>query len=97
MSAAKRPQRRQVHVVLSGEFDGWEATAWADFPAKLIADLASGNVERVIGVLDAIIIDHNMPNAQDKLAANMGDVDPYDGLMRIGAAIFDAIGKLPNR
>lgn len=95
--AAKRPTPRTVTVVLSGDFEGWEATAKADFPAALIGDLQSGNVERIIGALDAIVIDHNLPNAEDEIAAKMMDVDPYTGLMEIASEVFDAIGKLPNR
>lgn len=95
---AKRPAGRTVHVVIAeGDFEGWEATAKADFPARLLADLQSGSVERLIGVLEAIIVDHNFPDAEDEIAVHMGDVDPYDGLMTLGGELLDAIGKLPNR
>lgn len=95
---AKRPPTRTVHVLVAeGDFAGWEATAKADFPARLLGDLQSGNVDRLIGVLDAIIVEHNFPNVDDELAERMGDVDPYAGLMKVGGDILDAIGKLPNR
>jgi hypothetical protein len=96
--AAKRPAARTVAVSIdAGDFGGWEATARADFPAALLADLQSGSITRIIGVLDAIVIEHNMPDANDEVAKAMGEVDPYDGLMEVATAIFDAIGKLPNR
>lgn len=96
--AAKRPAPRTVHVVIDkGDFEGWEATARADFRAGLIEDLQSGDISRIIGVLDAIVVDHNMPDVNDEIAQKMADVDPYSGLMEIAAEIFDAIGKLPNR
>jgi hypothetical protein len=95
---AKRPAARTVTVsVTEGDFAGWEATARADFPARLLADLQSGSIDRIIGVLDAIVTDHNFPDINDQLAATMGDVDPYAGLMKVAGEIFDAIGKLPNR
>jgi hypothetical protein len=95
---AKRPAIRTVHVLLEdGDFAGWEATARADFPARLLSDLQSGNIGRIIGVLDAIVLDHNFPDEKDQLATSMGDVDPYDGLLEVAGGIFDAIGKLPNR
>ena len=95
---AKRPEARTVHVLVSkGDFEGWEATARADFPARLLADLQSGSIERIIGVLGAIVVDHNFPNADDELAETMGDVDPYTGLMAVAGEIFDAMSKLPNR
>jgi len=95
---AKRPAQRVVRVAIEdGDFTGWEATARADFPARYLEDLASGKVDRIIAVLDAIVTDHNFPNDRDEIAATMGDVDPFDGLMVVAGAIFDAIGKLPNR
>jgi hypothetical protein len=95
---ASRPAVRTVDIAIDkGDFAGWEATARADFPARLLADLQSGQIERIIAVLDAIIVDHNFPNSQDELAERMGDVDPYAGLMEAASAVFDAIAKLPNR
>jgi hypothetical protein len=96
--AAKRPTPRTVTATIEkGDFEGWEATARADFPASLLADLQSGSISRIIGVLDGIVIDHNMPDVNDEVAKTMGEVDPYSGLMEVASAIFDAIGKLPNR
>lgn len=97
MTVAPRPAARTVHVTGSGEFAGWEATARADFPAKVLADLQSQSVERIMAALDAIVIEHNLPNMDGELAARMADVDPYDGALAIAGAIFEAIGKLPNR
>lgn len=96
--AARRPAPRTVTVtVKDGTFEGWEATARADFPAALLADLQSGDIDRIMTVLDAVILDHNMPNSQDEIAATMAEVDPYSGLMEIANLVFDAIAKLPNR
>jgi hypothetical protein len=96
--AGRRPAPRTIHVVIeSGDFEGWEATARADFRAGLIGDLQSGNIERIMHVLDEILIEHNMPNRDDEIAATMADVDPYGGMVEISGMIFDAIAKLPNR
>jgi hypothetical protein len=95
---AKRPEARIVSVSIeTGPFEGWAATARADFAAGLLADLTSGDIGRIMTVLDRIIVDHNFPNANDELAKTMAEVDPYAGLLEVGGAIFDAIGKLPNR
>lgn len=95
---ARRPAPRTVVVSIeSGDFAGWGATAKADFPAGLLADLVSGDIGRIMKVLDTIIVDHNFPDSQDKLATSMAEVDPYAGLMEAAGQIFDAIGKLPNR
>lgn len=95
---AKRPEARTVHVLIAkGDFTGWEATARADFPAGLLSDLTSGNIDRIMKVLDAIVIDHNFPDMNDELATSMAEVDPYAGLLEVAGQIFDAIGNLPSR
>lgn len=95
---AKRPDPRTVTVkITKGDYVDWEATARADFPARLLTDLMSGDVSRLMHVLDEIVIEHNFPNSQDELAETMADVDPYGGLLEMASEIFDAIGKLPNR
>jgi hypothetical protein len=96
--AAKRPPPRTVTVTIEeGDYAGWEATAKADFPARILADFDSGKVDRIITGLDAIIVDHNFPNADDELAASMAEVDPYAGLVAVAEKVFEAINKLPNR
>ena len=96
--AAKRPAPRTVNVVIKeGEFAGWEATAKADFPARLLVDLQSGEISKILAVLDAIIIDHNFPDVNDEIATAMADVDPYPALLTIAGEIFDEMSKLPNR
>lgn len=95
---AKRPAPRTVTVaVAEGDFAGWEATARADFPARVLADLQSDSIARIMAALDVIIVDHNFPDATDAIAGSMADVDPYEGLLRIAGELFEAIGKLPNR
>jgi hypothetical protein len=55
-------------------------------------------MDRIIPVLDRIIIEHNFPDAEDptEVAASMGDVDMH-ALGMVVDEIFGAIGKLPNR
>jgi hypothetical protein len=95
---AKQPERRFVTFVLTGDYEGWEGAARADFKIKIVADLDSGQMDRVIPALDSIVTDHNFPDADDpdKIAATIGDVDS-DAIGPIVDAIFTAIGKLPNR
>lgn len=94
---AAKPKPRMVEVKLNSEYTGWVATARADFPARVLADLQSGQMDRIIPALDIIIVHHNMPDIDGNVAASMGDVDPYDGMIKMAGAIFDAIGSLPNR
>ena len=95
---AKRPAPRTVTATIEGgDFDGWEATARADFPARLVVELNSGQIERVLGVLEAIIVDHNMPDEHDAIAEHLADVDPYAGLLAVANALGDKLASLPNR
>jgi len=96
--AAKRPAPRIVEVsIAEGDFAGWSATARADFPAAILAELQSSDIARISAALGRIIIEHNMPDSEDNIAATLAEVDPYEGMMAISSAIFDAIGNLPNR
>ena len=74
-----------------------ELTARADFSAGLLVKLEAKTVAEVVEVLDLIVTDHNMPNAAGELAERMADVDPYGGLLALGGALFDKIGRLPPR
>jgi hypothetical protein len=84
-------------VHLKGAFEGWYCKAKADFPARQLAALGSGDIERIIEVLGSIVLEHNFPNGDGELAAELGDVDPYEGLLKAGESIFEELGKLPNR
>ena len=84
-------------TIEDGDFAGWSATARADFPARLVIDLDSGQVEKILSVLEVIIVDHNMPDQADQVAEHLADVDPYAGLLAIANALGAELGKLPNR
>lgn len=94
--AAKKPEARTVTVDVPG-FPEWQCTARADFPAKILADLQSDQIDRIFSALDAVILDHNFPDMAGDIAAAMTEVDPYEGALAAAAAVFDAFGKLPNR
>jgi hypothetical protein len=96
-TVAKRPEPRTVSVRGEGVWDGWEATARADFPARVLFALQSPRLEDVFGALDSIVITHNLPDENGELAGSMADVDPREGALAIAGLIFDAIGSLPNR
>lgn len=95
---AKPPARRTMDVHLAEPFAGWEARCFADFPSKLLGDLQSGQVDRIIPALDRIVVDHNFPKGDDpdQLAESIGDVD-YAGLGALAEAIQDALNQLPPR
>jgi hypothetical protein len=95
---AGRPAGRTVDVEIeAGDYAGWAATARADFPARVVADLQSGDIDRVLSALDRIVVSHNMPGTDGELAPAFSDVDPYQGMLAVAGAIMSAIQKLPNR
>lgn len=97
-TAAKAPARRTVTATVSGgAFDGWEATAHVDFPARLLADLQSGDIGRILPALDKIITDHNMPDADGGVADSMGEVVPYDGMLEVARELLTTMQSLPPR
>lgn len=96
--AAKRPAPRTVEVTIEdGDFAGWWAIARADFPARLVAGLESGKIASVLAALEAIIVEHNMPDSTGEIATTLGDVDPYSGLLAVANAVGEKLRQLPNR
>lgn len=94
---AARPPARTVTWHGRGPWDGWEVTARADFPARLLVDLQSSEVAKIVAVLETIVLEHNLPDSTGARAATMGDVDPWDGLIAATAGIVDALARLPSR
>lgn len=97
-TAAAAPARRTVTGrVSTGPFTGWEVTGHVDFPARVLADLQSGNLDRLLPALDKIVTEHNLPDADGKVAQSMADVVPYDGMLEVAGALLEAITALPPR
>lgn len=97
-TVARRPAPRSIEVELeSGEYAGWWCRVRVDFPAKVLRELQSNDVERILEAFGTIILEHNMPGADGELAATLGDVDPYDGLKVLAAEAFRRIDRLPPR
>lgn len=96
---AKAVQRRTVHVLVEeGEYAGWEFTAYADFKARLLHDLQSGDVGRMFAAFDKIVVEHNFPDADDPsiIADSIADVD-RSAISDMADRLWDEIRKLPNR
>lgn len=92
-----KPKPRTVEVTGSDLWATWACTARVDFPARLLADLQSGSVDRILAAMGVIIVSHNFPGEDGELAADLGSVDPYTGLVAMAGEVIDAIGKVPNR
>lgn len=96
---AKLPAQRPtltVHLNSGSTYDGWEATFWTDFPARLFDQLASDDLQVVLTAVESIVADHNMPDSQGALAESIRDV-PIAGLLAVLTEFGQQFGKLPNR
>lgn len=97
-AVAKRPEPRTIEVAISeGDFEGWWALVRVDFPAALLEDIQSDNATRFLAASAKVIVEHNFPGTDGALAKTLADVDPYDGLVEIMRAFFDAKRSLPPR
>lgn len=96
--AAPRPGVRSITVrIAEGDLAGWECQARADFPARVLDDLGSGNLDRVMDALESILVSWNFPGSDGELAPTLRDVDPFSALVQVAGEALDAIGKLPPR
>lgn len=94
----RRPEPRTARAELTeGPYAGWWAVVRADFPLRVLEDLQSGDIGRMARALDAIVVEHNMPDTAGNVAASVADVDPYTGALDLAGAAFEAITKLPPR
>lgn len=95
-TVATAPPPRTVTARGEGVWEGWEVTARADFPARILFDLQSSNQPLFYAALDRIVIAHNFPDADGRLAETMADVMPREGVQHMAGQIFDAIAALPK-
>lgn len=96
---AARPAPRTVSIEIpDGDFAGWSATMRTDFPARtLLAIQDADNPATVLAAYDALIVAHNLPDSDGKLARSLMDVDPYEGAIAVLNALGEAMSKLPPR
>lgn len=97
-STASRPTPRTVEVAVeSGDFQGWRATVRVDFPASVLGDMQSGNVEKIMRAAELVIVEHNMPDSEGYIATRLADVDPFGGIVAVLNLAMGAIKALPPR
>lgn len=77
-------------------YAGWWIRMRADFPTRVIVELQSEDVARIVAALSAITTDHNLPNDAGEIAGDLADVD-YNGLLVMLGGAMDEIQRLPPR
>lgn len=90
-----RRDRTLTVRIPDGPFAGWEATIRIHFPARELAALQSGQVDRMIAAFDRIIVDHNLTDDDGRPASSVADVD-YAGMFALLKACMDAVSALPK-
>lgn len=98
VKAAGNPAPRTIPVkIADGNYAGWECVAKADFKARRIADLTSGDFTRILDALNVIIVSHNFPDQDTgEHAEDLGEVD-FRGLSAVIEQMTEALSSLPNR
>lgn len=96
-TASRSEPRTATAELPDGPYAGWSVTVRADFKARILADLTSTDVDRILSALRKIVLDHNLPDDETgERAADLADVD-YGGLMAVAGAAMTAIQRLPPR
>jgi hypothetical protein len=95
---APRPKPRTIEAgIAEGDFAGWKATVRIDFPAKLLGEFQSGNVDRILAAATLIVSDWNFPDSDGNVAETLADVDPFVGIVVVVNQAMGAIASLPPR
>jgi hypothetical protein len=96
-TAAKKPQARTVTVTLPEPWTGWTATLLATFSLKVVADLQSGDTDRIIAAWDAVCIEHNFPDDDGGVAESAKTVCDEEAMAKAVQLWLEARAALPPR
>lgn len=88
---------RTATLELEAPYEGWVFTIRLDYPARVLEQLLSGSVVTITRALDTLVIEHNFPDVDGKVAASMLDVYPVEGVLAAFDAYQDHRLTVPNR
>lgn len=97
MATPTRPAPRTIRVELPEPYVGFYAVAKADFPARVLSDLQSGDFGSAIDAFNRVVIEHNFPGEDGATASHLADVDPFDMVKVAMEKWGEELGKLPPR
>lgn len=92
-----KPAPRTIRVDLPAPFVGYYVVAKADFPARVLSDLQSGDFDRALEAFDRIVVEHNLTDEDGAKPASLLDADPFDAVRLALEAWGAELGKLPPR
>lgn len=97
MTAPQKPVARTIRFDLKAPYAGFYVEAKADFPARTLADLSSGDFSKAMVAFDRLVISHNLTDANDNKVESLMDADPYELVTKAMEGWIEALGKLPPR
>lgn len=97
MTAPQKPAARTIRYDLKAPYEGFYVEARADFPARTLADLSSGDFAKAMTAFDKLVVSHNLTDADDQVVKSVMDADPYELVTKAMEGWVEALGKLPPR
>jgi hypothetical protein len=97
MVLIKKPEGRVIRYELKEPYVGFYVVARADFPARTLVELQSGDLDRSLSAFTRLVTDHNLTDDQDNKVESMLDADPMDMVVKAMEGWVEALGKLPPR
>ena len=81
---------RTISVELAEPYAGWRGTFRRSLSLNALIELQSGDLGRIVALLDARLLEHNFPDGGGGIAASLGDVEPLDAISAIALAFMKA-------
>lgn len=81
-------ERETIKVSLSGRYAGWEAEMDADPDGRVLVELGSGNMERILRLIPQLVLSWNF-KAKDGSEAPLS----YEGVLTVPARALGALIK----
>tara|TARA_R110000868_G_scaffold22336_5_gene91514 strand:- start:939 stop:1232 length:294 start_codon:yes stop_codon:yes gene_type:complete len=97
MNAIKKPEGRVIRYELKEPYAGFYVVAKADFPARTLVELQSGDLDRSITAFTKLVTEHNLTDADNNKVESLLDADPMDLVVKAMEGWVEALGKLPPR
>ncbi len=97
MTAPQKPAPRTIRFDLKAPYEGFYVEARADFPARTLADLSSGDFSKAMTAFDKLVVSHNLTDTENQPVKSVMDADPYELVTKAMEGWVEALGKLPPR
>ena len=97
MTAPQKPAPRTIRFDLKAPYEGFYVEARADFPARTLADLSSGDFAKAMTAFDKLVVSHNLTDNDNQVVKSVMDADPYELVTKALVGWVEALGKLPPR